>query len=116
MNTPYSRKPLINPLPSKIRRPDHMPDMGRLQGLSAIIVSMIGVIVARLWYLQVAMGISFAEDAEKQRTRPVRRLAARGIITDAKGRVLATSRSQYVVSVLPEVVKKNPQAIPILAS
>jgi penicillin-binding protein 2 len=94
----------------------HVPDVLRLKGLFAIVLMMMTGIVARLWYLQIAMGSSFAEDAAKQRSRPIRRLAARGLITDAKGRVLATSRPQYVVTVLPEEIKKNPQAINVLAS
>jgi penicillin-binding protein 2 len=99
-----------------IQRPDHVPNIVRLKGMFAVVVLMMSIIVARLWYLQIAMGTSFAEDAEKQRIRPIRRLAARGVITDSKGRVLATSRPQYVVTVLPEETKKNPRAITTLAS
>src|SRR5689334_5936075 len=101
MDSPILGKRLISPLPPKIQRPDHVPDLWRLKTLFAGVVVMLVIIVARLWYLQIDMGASFAEDAEKQRTRPVRRLAARGMILDTKGRVLASSRSQYVVSLLP---------------
>ena len=74
------------------------------------------VIVARLWYLQIAMGSSFMEDAEKQRKRPIRRVAARGLIVDSKGRVLATNKTKYVVNVYPDEIQKNEKAIPLLAS
>jgi penicillin-binding protein 2 len=93
-----------------------VPDIVRLRGLFGIVVLMMCAIVARLWYLQIDMGSAFAVDAEKQRSRPIRRLAARGLITDVKGRVLATSKPEYVVTVLPEEIKKNPQAIDVLAS
>jgi len=109
-------RPLVHPLPPKIQRPVHVPDVLRLKGLFALVLIMMTGIIARLWYLQIAMGSSFAEDAAKQRSRPIRRLAARGIITDAKGRVLASSRPQYVVTILPEEIKRNPQAIDVLAS
>ena len=116
MSSPDFENRLVSPLPTKIQRPVHVPDIVRLKGLYGVVVLMMCVIVARLWYLQIAMGASFAVDADKQRSRPIRRLAARGAITDAKGRVLATSRSQYVVTILPEEIKKNPGAITTLAT
>ncbi len=116
MSSPRFGKRLVSPLPPKIQRPVHVPDILRLKGLFGVVVLMMCVIVARLWYLQVAMGVAFAEDADKQRSRPIRKLAVRGVITDTKGRVLATSKPQYVVTVLPEEVKKNPHVLTVLAS
>ncbi len=115
MKPPYFETPLSSRLPTKIQRPVHVPDIIRLKCLHSFVWLMMGIIITRLWYLQIAMGSSFAVDAEKQRIRPIRRLAARGIIMDAKGRVLATSRQQVVVTVLPEEIRKNPQAVTILA-
>src|SRR5437588_12565463 len=107
-SSPEFNKRLVSPLPPMIQRPVHIPDIVRLKGLHGVVIVMLCVIVARLWYLQIAMGASFAVDADKQRSRPIRKLAARGAILDAKGRVLATSRPQYVVTILSEEIKKNP--------
>lgn len=116
MRRPFSGKPLVGPMPSKIQRPIHVPDVGRLQGLFFAVMLMMVVIVGRLWYLQIAMGSSFMEDAEKQRKRPIRRVAARGLIVDTRGRILATNKTEYVVNVYPEEIQKNEKAIPLLAA
>ncbi|HLJ53762.1 MAG TPA: penicillin-binding protein 2 [Chthonomonadaceae bacterium] len=116
MAPPDSNDRLINPLPPIIQRPVHVPDTFRLTILAGLVLAMLCVIVGRLWYLQVAMGGSFAVDANRQRTRPIRRIAARGMITDAKGRVLAATKPQYVVTVLPQEISKNPAAVNILAA
>src|ERR1051326_6079484 len=115
-NLPDFNKRLVGRRPPMIQRPVHIPDIVRLKFLHVLVIVMLCLIVGRLWYLQVAMGASFAVDADKQRSRPIRRLAARGVITDVKGRVLATIRQEYVVTVLPEEIKKNPRAITVLAS
>jgi penicillin-binding protein 2 len=107
--------PVTGRLPSKIQRPDHLPDLRRLKLFYALILGMMGVMIARLWYLQIANGAEMALKSEQQRTRSIRKVAARGVIEDAKGRVLATSHSQYVVSVIPEEIKKNPQSLENLA-
>ena len=97
-----------------IEAPDHLPDLTRLKIFAAAIVAMLGVIVFRLWYLQIASGDRWAGEAESQRYRLIRRVAPRGAIVDAKGRVLATSRPQFVVSVIPDELRKNPDVLPRL--
>jgi penicillin-binding protein 2 len=74
------------------------------------------VILARLWYLQIAHGPELLAMSETQRTRLIRRVAARGTILDSSGRVLATSRAHFVISVLPDEVTKHPDVIPRLAA
>lgn len=98
-----------------IELPDHIPNLRRLKLFYSVLLLGFCVIIARLWYLQIMNGAAFAAMAETQRSRLVRRIAARGEILDAKGRVLATSRFHYVVSVLPDEIKKNPQVLPRLA-
>ncbi len=73
------------------------------------------VILARLWYLQVALGEELLRASERNRTRVLRRLPPRGLITDAEGQVLATTRSRVVVSVLPEQREKDPTLLARLA-
>ncbi len=98
-----------------INPPDHIPDLRRIYGLYAVIVAMMLCILARLWYLQIARGPEFAEQAETRHTRTIRRLAPRGTIEDVHGKTLATSRFRFVVSVIPDELKKNPNSLPRLA-
>jgi penicillin-binding protein 2 len=98
-----------------IDAPARIPDFTRLKAYAIILLLMFGSIIARLWYLQIVKGAELAKESETLRTRTIRRLGARGVITDAKGRVLASSRPHYVVSVLPDEIKKNPEVLPLLA-
>jgi penicillin-binding protein 2 len=72
-------------------------------------------ILARLWYLQIVKGDELLEASERNRTRVLRRIPPRGLITDAEGHVLATTRSRIVVSVLPEECGKDAQLLARLA-
>ncbi len=82
--------------------------------IAALIVMFFGI-VARLWFLQIVSGSDYAQQSETLRTRLIRRVAERGVILDSKGRVLAASRPHYVVSVLPDELKKNPNVLSRLA-
>ena len=55
----------------------------------------------RLWHLQVVRGDNFETMAEVNRVRTVPIRAPRGAIYDAKGRVIATNRLAFTVSVVP---------------
>jgi penicillin-binding protein 2 len=98
-----------------IEPPEHIPDLRRLNMLRAFLFLLFCAIVVRLWYLQIVKGPELAEMSRTVRTRLVRRVAARGDILDRKGRPLATNRPHFVISVLPDELKKNPQVLPLLA-
>lgn len=99
-----------------IDRPEPIPDLGRIRALAVIIAVATFALVARLWYLQIAQGDSLFQASEVNRSRLIRRIAPRGLVEDAFGRVLATNRSQIVVSVVPAELSQSPQALPLLAS
>ena len=99
-----------------IERAEPPPDLRRLRALYAVVVLLMSVIIVRLWYLQIVNGPEFAEQADIQRTRTIRRPAARGSILDSQGRPLATSRPQFVISLIPEVAKKSPSTYARLAA
>ena len=84
------------------------PDFRRLHLLFLCVVLLFGAISVRLWYLQVVKNEEFLIAADKQRTRLLRRLAPRGEIVDAKERVIATSRPNFVISVVPDEIVKYP--------
>ncbi|MEN3000567.1 MAG: penicillin-binding protein 2, partial [Armatimonadota bacterium] len=99
-----------------IRSEDRRPIQPREYGLLALIGLVLMVLIARLWYLQVLHGEELATRAELVRTRLMRVAPPRGLIVDRHGRILATNRAQIVVSVLPDLLRRNPQRIPLVAS
>ncbi len=101
--------------PAMLSVPEYRPDLRRIHVLSGLIVALLIALALRLWLLQIVDGGELAELSKTQRTRLIRRIAARGVILDAKGRELAANRPHYVVSVLPDELKKNPQLLPRLA-
>lgn len=72
------------------------------------------ILLGRLWYLQIAMGGTLLAESETNRKRLVRMRAPRGLILDRNGRVLATSRPQFVVLAIPEKLQENPDAMATL--
>ena len=98
-----------------ITSPEYIPDLRRVRALSVLLVALLLVMAIRLWLLQIVNGPELLELSKTQRTRLIRRIAARGAILDAKGRELASNRPHYVVSVLPDEIKKNPLMLPRLA-
>ncbi len=99
-----------------IRSEDRRPIQPREYALLMLIGLVVMVLTARLWYLQVLHGEELATRAELVRTRLIRIAPPRGLIVDRLGRTLATNRAQIVVSVLPDLLRKNPQRIPLVAS
>jgi len=99
-----------------INLPDHIPNLKRLVVLYALIGSMLGAIIMRLWFLQIVMGQELAQQSQTQQIKRIRRVAARGLIVDRNGKVLASSRPKFVVSVTPDDMRKNPQVLPRLAT
>ncbi|MDR0826726.1 MAG: penicillin-binding protein 2 [Desulfovibrio sp.] len=58
--------------------------------------------VLRFWYLQILHGEEYAQKAHANRTRLERIYATRGIILDAKGRLLAENRPAYILALIRE--------------
>lgn len=87
----------------------------RITQFAYIIVVIFLILIGRLWYLQIAMGPELRAQSEMNRERLIRVRAPRGTILDRKGRILATSRPQFVVSAVPEYLKKDPDAEKLLA-
>jgi penicillin-binding protein 2 len=98
-----------------IDRPDHIPNLSRLRVLYALICVMLGVIVVRLWVVQIVKGPELAQESQTQQVRRIRRVGARGLIEDRKGRMLASSRPKFVISITPDDARKNPQVVEALA-
>jgi penicillin-binding protein 2 len=101
---------------SLIQIPEQYPDTWRVRVFMALVAFGLLGIVARLWFLQIAHGQEMWLASEANRTRNIRRVSPRGQIEDRNGVVIGTNRNQIVVSVVPEQIKKHPEALTLLAS
>ncbi|MGQ9455223.1 MAG: penicillin-binding protein 2 [Armatimonadota bacterium] len=83
--------------------------------LSAVIIGVLFfILIARLWYLQIVLGEELLMRSEANRIKLIHMRAPRGTILDRKGRVLATSRPQFVVLAIPSRLKEDPEALKTL--
>jgi penicillin-binding protein 2 len=71
----------------------------RLVVVQVLIVALFGTLLVRLWYLQLASGDTYREQAADNAVEDVIVQPQRGLIVDAMGRPLAASRASWVVSV-----------------
>ena len=71
----------------------------RLVVLGVLIASLLGTLLARLFYLQLVAGEEYKAQAASNSTREVISPAVRGLILDQRGRPLVANRTSLVVSV-----------------
>lgn len=71
----------------------------RLVVLGVLILSLVGTLFARLFYLQIIAGESYRAQAASNSTREVLTPAVRGLVLDQRGRPLVANRTSLVVSV-----------------
>ena len=79
----------------------------RLTALLVLFISCLGLLMVRLFYLQVIRGDSLRIIAEANRTSLVFERAPRGLILDRSGLVLADSKPTFVVLFTPLELKKE---------
>ncbi|MGH3481921.1 MAG: penicillin-binding protein 2 [Nocardioidaceae bacterium] len=71
----------------------------RLVVVQVLILALFGTLLVRLWYLQMASGDTYREQAADNAVEDVIVQPHRGLIVDAMGRPLAANRSSWVVSI-----------------
>ena len=79
----------------------------RLQILYYLAIAFFGVLIGRLWYLQVINSQIFSEQAEANRVRILPIPARRGTIFDRKGKELVTSKLSYNIVLSQKDVKSS---------
>ena len=94
-----------------IQLEDRKLQAARVSHLAAVVIVLFASLVARLWYLQIALGPELLRESEANRIKLLRTRAPRGTIYDRKGRILATSRPQFVVTAIPERIRANQEAM-----
>ncbi|MCC5577897.1 penicillin-binding protein 2 [Microtetraspora sp. AC03309] len=80
----------------------------RLIVLQILVVSLIVILVVRLWQVQMVRGREFVAVATETRTRDVVVPALRGQILDASGRPLVRNRTSLVISVDRTTLERMP--------
>ena len=108
---------LTSPKPS-LRPPDprHTPPSRqqtkraaahRALGFGIVILLLFLALAARLWYLQIARGDDFREDAAANQHRRIPLRAPRGVIVDRHGVLLAANRPRLALYATPDVAKNQ---------
>ncbi|MBR1859247.1 MAG: penicillin-binding protein 2 [Selenomonadaceae bacterium] len=75
--------------------------IGRIKPLAFMITLVIGVLIARIGYLQVYDGEYYSKLADGNRIRIIPSVAPRGTFFDRNGQLLVTNRPGFTVSLLP---------------
>ncbi len=73
----------------------------RFAALGLVVLVVLGLLLARLWTMQVLNGSAYAQQAVENRVREVTTEAPRGRILDRAGRELVTNRPTMAVVVAP---------------
>ena len=101
---PSSRPPTPQSAPPS-RQQTQRAAAGRAWGFGVVIAGLFLVLVARLWYLQIAHGDDFRDAAAANQARFIRTRAPRGTIVDRHGVLLAANRPRLAIYATPEVAK-----------
>ena len=75
--------------------------INRLKPLAFVITLVIGILIARVGYLQIYDGEYYAKLADGNRIRIIPSMAPRGTFFDRNGQLLVTNRPGFTVSLLP---------------
>lgn len=78
----------------------------RIRVLLLAMLTLLGLLAAALWRVQVAQGRQFEVDLERQSVRRVRLPGARGRILDREGRPLAANRPSYCIAIYLEELRR----------
>ncbi|MDQ7819411.1 MAG: penicillin-binding protein 2 [Armatimonadota bacterium] len=95
---------------------DTPPPTRRLQAFSAVVAVLLGILLVRLWQVQVLQGAAYFRQSEDNRIREYTLAAPRGIIYDRRGRPLVANRPAFTVAVLPLELRDPPTVVSRLAA
>jgi penicillin-binding protein 2 len=74
---------------------------GRLKTMLVSLTCILGVLVCRAAYLQIYKGVYYDKQADGNRLRSTRIMAARGLIYDHKGKLVVTNYAGYTLTLQP---------------
>lgn len=84
---------------------------GRIRVLILLFALVLGLLVVRLWQLQVRDADHYQRLATQNFVRTVEMVPERGRILDAEGRVLAENRPSWDVFLTPVLARRDPEVI-----
>lgn len=90
---------------------DRRLQRSRINLAAYFVVAVFFVLVARLWYLQIAQGPDLLHASDTNALKLLRTRAPRGNILDRNNRTLATSRPQFVVMAMPDILQEDKEAL-----
>lgn len=88
----------------------------RIALFGAIALIVMGVLLGRLWYLQILVVDQYKSLAETNRIRLIATEAPRGTIYDRNGNILVANQPSLAVAIWPETITKEPVVLERLAS
>lgn len=88
----------------------------RIKILAVIVVGVIGLLIARLVWMQLVQGTQYKKIAEENRIRQITMQAPRGSIYDRNGAVIVANRPSFAVSIIPNEYINGQVATPLLES
>jgi penicillin-binding protein 2 len=86
----------------------------RFKFLAGLVMVIFGLLLIRLWFLQIMEGTANMVKSKEIQTRTIKINAPRGIFYDRHGRILATTRISHNVSVVPDDIMKRPEVFSLL--
>ena len=108
----------VNPVAAMVGSPEEeesRPNL-RLRIVGVIVLILFGVLVLRLWTLQVVQGKSFAAAVTRNQVRVVSIPAPRGEIVDRNGSVLVSNTPEEEMLLSRAEAAQNPQIIGMVAA
>jgi penicillin-binding protein 2 len=96
-------------------RAEHQFFGHRLKIAQLVTLSVMSLLVMRLWYLQGIHGSYFRDLSENNRIRTLRTVAARGTVYDREGKILVGNRPSFQVAIIPEDVRDLKETIRALS-
>ena len=76
-------------------------------GVRLVLIVLLGLLIGRLYQLQVRKHTTFAAQADANRLRTIELPAPRGLIFDRNGELLARNRPSYQLAIVPEELPDN---------
>ncbi len=96
-------------------RPDEKTQR-RMNFFTVFALIVFGMLLGRLWFLQILTGEDLSAQAESNRIRAISLRAPRGIIYDRSGEILVENKPALAVAVIPSVVENKQAVLKRLAS
>jgi len=103
----------IKPDETTYSKPDSAQEnlQRRMAFLGLVIIACFGLLLTRLWFMQIVSGNDYRKKAEGNSIREISLEAPRGRILDSNGQILVKNRSALTISVVPAELRNDKAVI-----